>query len=187
MSGRLFVSIDGEFTGGIPWAYSMISMGAVAYDDDGREQSNFKMNLKELPHAGQDQNTMDWWRRHPDAWKAATEDPVDPKVVMQKFDKWLGSLERAADFIGWPVPDDYMFFTWYYEYFLHKDSPLRFKCIDIKSYAMRAFNRHSTSDISRTDIMKYLELPTTNFSHDPLDDARRQAELFFALKKLLPS
>ena len=31
------VSVDGEFTGPIPGPYSMISLGAVAYDPEGNE------------------------------------------------------------------------------------------------------------------------------------------------------
>ena len=58
---EILVSVDGEFTGLIPGPYSMIPLGAVAYDPEGNEFSRFKVNICDLPDANRDPRTMAWW------------------------------------------------------------------------------------------------------------------------------
>ena len=182
------VSVDGEFTGLIPGPYSMISLGAVAYDPEGNELSRFKANMSDLPDADRDPETMAWWAKHPEAWKAATESPIEPKEAMQRFDRWLGTLPGRPKLMGWPLPVDFMFIYWYYVRFLGKLPPFGYDGIDIKTYAMARMKTATlsgkSSGVSRKMVQERLGIPTDDFSHDPVDDASQQGRLYFGLRAL---
>jgi hypothetical protein len=182
------VSVDGEFTGLIPGPYSMISLGAVAYDSEGNELSRFKVNMRDLPNASRDPATMAWWAEHPEAWKSSTENPVGPKEAMYQFDRWLGSLPGRPKLMGWPLPVDFMFIYWYYVNFLGKAPPFGYDGIDIKTYAMAQMKTVTlsgkSSGVSRKMVQELLGIPTGDFSHDPVDDACQQGKLYFGLRAL---
>ncbi len=182
------VSVDGEFTGPIPGPYSMISLGAVAYDPVGNELSRFKVNMHELPEATRDPVTMrEFWDKHPEAWKLATENPIDPKEAMRQFADWLRQLPGRPKLIGWPLPVDFMFVYWYYVNFLGELPPFGYDGIDIKTYAMATMGCETLSGksngTSRKAVQELLGIPTGDFSHDPVDDAAQQGKLYFGLRQ----
>jgi hypothetical protein len=183
------VSVDGEFTGPIPGPYAMISLGAVAYDPAGNEVSRFKINIGELPEARRDPATMAWWAEHPEAWKISTENPMQAKEAMDRFDRWLGSLPGRPKLIGWPLPVDFMFAYWYYVNFLGHVPPFGYDGIDIKTYAMAQMKTQTmsgeSSGVSRKMVQELLGIPAEDFSHDPVDDASRQGRLYFGLRALI--
>ena len=182
------VSVDGEFTGPIPGPYSMISLGAVAYDPAGNELSRFKINIRELPEAGRNPATMAWWDEHPEAWRISTENPIQAKDAMEEFDRWLASLPGRPKLMGWPLPVDFMFIYWYYVNFMGKMPPFGYDGIDIKTYAMAQMKTATmsgeSSGVSRKMVQDLLGIPDEDFSHDPLDDASRQGRLYFGLRAL---
>jgi hypothetical protein len=182
------VSVDGEFTGLIPGPYSMISLGAVAYDAGGNELSRFKINICELPDASRDPLTMTWWAEHPQAWEASTENPTAPKEAMDQFDRWLVALPGRPKLMGWPLPVDFMFIYWYYVRFVGKAPPFGYDGIDIKTYAMAQMKTKTlsgeSSGVSRKMVQEFLGIFAEEFSHDPVDDASRQGKLYFGLRAL---
>lgn len=178
------VSVDAEFTGPIPGVYSMISLGAVAYQYDGAEISRFKVNLKELPDAKRDERTMKWWTQFPDAWELATKDPVDVQEGMQKFSVWLAELPGAPKLVGWPLPVDFMFVYWYYIKYVDLEPPFSYDGIDVKTMAMTAMKNSSLSATNRDSARRAVGIQETEFNHDPVDDAIEQARIFFAIRKL---
>ena len=184
---EILVSVDGEFTGPIPEPYSMISLGAVAYDQKGEELSRFKVNLEELPGGSRHPIQVAWWATQPEAWKAATENPMKPREAMLCFDAWLNTLPGRPKLMGWPLSVDFMFVYWYYWYFLQKNPPFGYDGIDIKTYAMARLNTKTlsgeSSGVSRAKVRALLGIPNTEFSHDSLDDASQQADLYFGLRK----
>ena len=182
---EVLVSIDAEFTGSIPGLYSMISLGAVAYDQTGTEISRFKVNLKKLPGTDYDDIRKAWWAKHPEAWAAAKKDAVKPKAGMKQFAQWLTRLPGSPKLIGWPLPVDFMFVNWYYMRFVDgsKLPPFGYDGIDIKSYAMRTLGLQTLAEVSRTKAREMVGVRIRKFSHDALADAVDQAELFFALRK----
>lgn len=186
---EILVSVDGEFTGPIPGSYSMISLGAVAYDPGGEEISRFKVNMLELSGAGRDPVTRrEFWDKYPEAWTLATQNPIDPKEAMHQFDDWLSKLPGRPKLMGWPLPVDFMFIYWYYVKFMDKVPPFGYDGIDIKSYAMAKMGCKTLSGkpdgVSRRAVQDFFGIPTDNFSHDPLDDAIKQAELYFCLREM---
>lgn len=185
---EILVSIDGEFTGRIPGPNSMISLGAVAYNPEGQEISRFKINLLELPGSIRQNSAMKWWSEYPKAWKMATENPVEAKEAMERFAGWLKELPGRPKLIGWPLPVDFMFVYWYYVKFLGEDPPFGYDGIDIKTFAMAKLGTATmsgiSSGVSRKMVREVLGLPDTEFSHDPVDDASEQADLYFGLRRL---
>lgn len=181
---EVLVSIDGEFTGPIPGPYSMISMGAVAYDSTGKELSRFKVNLEELSGSVRHHKTMEWWLKFPEAWETATKNPVHPSQGMLYFAFWLKSLPGKPKVMGWPLPADFLFIYWYYVYFRGTTPPFKFDGIDIKTYAMAKLGIPSLKATSMEAVQRILGIPKKELSHDPVDDAVQQAEIFFALRRL---
>lgn len=60
---EVYVSIDIEVDGQCPGKNSMLSLGAVAFDQHGAEIDAFERNFETLPGAGPDQETDEWWQR----------------------------------------------------------------------------------------------------------------------------
>lgn len=175
---EVLVSVDGEFTGPIPAQYSMISLGAVAYDHEGHTISRFKVNLKELPGASRNKETMNWWGKNLEAWDLATTNPLEADLAMETFASWLAVLPGTPKLMGWPLPVDFMFVCWYYNRFIGKP-PFGYDGIDIKTLAMDRLGLPTLSETSRTKAREALGIPLTEFSHDPVDDAIQQAKIYF--------
>ena len=101
------ISFDVEVNGRIPGKHSMLQLGAVCFDLKGREISHFVMNLKPLPGAGEDPNTMKWWSDQPkESWESVIKNPVDPKIVTQKFFDWMAQFKKPV-LMGAPVAFDF--------------------------------------------------------------------------------
>ncbi len=181
---EVLVSIDGEFTGPIPGVHSMISLGAVAYTVAGVEISRFKVNMLELEGSTRFEKTMQWWAKQPHAWDLAMQSPQDPVEGMGQFAAWLATLPGAPKLMGWPLPVDFMFVCWYYFRFVGEVPPFGHDGLDIKTYAMARFGIEQLSHISKPALCEALGLNAEPLSHDPVDDASRQAEIYFALRAL---
>jgi len=181
---EVLVSVDVEATGRIPGPYSMISLGAVAFTENGEEISRFKINLKELPGSEREEYVMKWWgKQSPDAWRAATENAIEPEQAMREFRDWLRSLPGNPKLIGWPLMTDFMFVYWYYMTFFGEEPPFGYDGgYDTKTAAAITLGvRHI--EVSRTMVRERFGIVGREFTHDALDDALQQAELFFVLKK----
>ena len=66
-----YVSIDIEADGPIPGAYSMLALGAAAFDSEGHLLDTWTANLEQLPDAAEHPRTMRWWAAHAQAWETA--------------------------------------------------------------------------------------------------------------------
>jgi hypothetical protein len=178
---RTYVSIDMEADGPYPGPHSMLSIGAVAIvGSDRKDWPTFKVNLRPLEGATRHPNTMRWWSDYPEAWEAATTNPIDPREAMQQFREWVMELPVGVkNACIWPCWD-FMWVHWYFEHFLGND-PFGFAYLDMKSYAAGKL------DISFGKTQKFI-FPKAWFedsgkhSHDALEDAMEQALM---LKNLL--
>lgn len=176
-----YISIDIEADGPIPGKYSMLSLGAVAYDSSGIEKDSFCVNIKPLEGAQQDKGTMKWWEGQPEAWKAVQIDRKDPKVAMESFASFTSRFIRPVA-VCYPAGFDWTFVYWYLTYF---DVPheLGFSCYDIKSMAAAALNcPFKLATKSRFPKSWHVDQEHT---HIALDDAREQGQLFFKIKEYL--
>lgn len=175
---EIYVSVDIEADGPIPGPHSMLSIGAVAFDDTGSAIADYSANLQTLPEATADPQTTQWWQRFPDAWAACRVDPRPPAEVMTEFSGWVEALPGTPIFVAWPATWDFMWVYWYLVRFTGR-RPFSEHGIDMRSYAMgmrRKDFRHSGKTY----------LPQRWFSrqahnHVALDDAREQGDLFVAM------
>lgn len=176
-----YISFDIEADGPIPGEFSMLSLGAVAYDETGKSLGEFYTPIKPLLGAKQDPKTMQWWSTQPAAWKAVNDNPIEPKEAIELFAKFLSQYKHPVA-VAYPAGFDFTFLFWYLTKFLGY-SPVSFSCIDIKTYAMAALNQ----PYKKT---KKSEFPIAwdtiqNHTHIALDDAKEQGELFFKIKKAI--
>lgn len=174
------ISIDIEADGPVPGLYSMLSIGAVAFDEQGKEIAGFSCNLKRLPDAGQHPATMRWWQDQGDAYAEARIDMVDPCEAMRDFHLWLREVPTPLIFVGYPACFDWMWVAYYLHRFVG-DNPFGFCGLDIESYA--AGKLGVPYDDVYSETLKPWASRTEGMHHRAIDDARRQGELFVNLRK----
>ncbi len=183
---EVYISVDIEADGPIPGDYSMISIGAVVI---GREQDSFYEEIAPISSE---------WVPEALAVSGFTREQTlgfaSPQAAMLRFADWLDQVrakyareewengyptgcthERRLVMVGFNATFDWMFVHWYLMHFEGRN-PLGISALDIKAFYMG----YAASDWSETS-MKHLPQklqPPDGLSHNALDDARDQAEIF---------
>lgn len=180
-----YFSIDIETDGLCPGLNSMISLGAVAFDPDKETIADFSINLKPLPDATPDPDTMKWWDSFPDAYKAATDLAVTPVSAMETFAAWVSGFGDIPVACYWKPEFDGAFIRYYSFRFLGRQLFGRSGSgIDIKSVAALAL-KQKYSDTQIAKVPREWSGNTGDHSHKACLDAREQAYVFInALKTL---
>lgn len=182
MQDDIFISIDIECDGPCPGLHSMLSLGAAAFDNDGRLVSTFEANLKPIEGATQDPTTMkDFWEKNKTAWKYSTQNAMDAKIVMLRFDKWVNDLPgKEKRPVCTPAGFDFSFLYYYMHRFTGR-SVLDFKCIDIRSYVsgMKGYAYQYSGKTSWPDRWRDRRFAHT---HCALDDAIEQGVSFMRMR-----
>ncbi len=181
---EIYLSVDIETNGPIPGPYSMLSIGCVALTKSGSEIGWFMENLKELPGAMEDPDTMEWWSKFPDAWAKSREGAMDAEAVMERFVCWVYNLCRnkyIPVMVCAPAGFDFTFMYWYMMNFTGR-SPFRFSCVDVRSYvmAMRSTDFKKTSKRYWPKRWFPKDMPHT---HVAVEDAREQGLAFINMLK----
>jgi ribonuclease T len=166
-----FISVDVETSGPIPGEFSMLTIGACVVDDP---SDAFSCRLKPIG-PGAD----------PDALKVTglsmselELSGIDPPAAMAAFAEWIGraSADRGQPIlVGFNAPFDWSFVNYYFHRFFGRN-PFGFTAIDVKAYYMGVTG--STWHDTRSSAVAAVLMPTLSGTHDALDDARYQAELF---------
>ncbi|MGW2308937.1 3'-5' exonuclease [Actinomadura luteofluorescens] len=189
MSRReVYISVDVEADGPIPGPYSMLSFGMSACGTfDGHEfksadpaETTFYAELKPVsddyvPEAlaisGLDRDQLAAEGREPGEAMSAAAD-------------WVKAVAASADaspvLVAYPLGFDWMFLYWYWTRFAQDGSPFgHSRHLDLKSmYATKA----GTSIVRSTKRQMPAELLSDRpHTHNALDDAIEQAELFHHL------
>lgn len=183
-----YVVVDVETDGMVPGRNSMMSLAAVASDENGSDLGSFSANLSPLSDAAPDPGTLSWWWTQPDAWAAATREQELPEVVMPRFVHWVRSLPGERVIVAHPLLFDGPWIDFYLERFLglrlfpppgREERLFIDGGIDVATFAMAALNRdlRDCRKASMPDRFK----PTTPHTHRALDDARSHAALFIGL------
>ena len=179
----LYISADVETDGPIPGPYSMLSFGlTVVGSYDGRrlerpsgERATFYRELRPISDEFQDEALAvngldrDW----------LIENGAAPSPAMEEAAQWV--REQAGDckpvLVAYPVAFDWSFLYWYFERFAASGSPFGFSsCLDIKTlYQASAGTVHAESG---KDAMPASLIPESPHTHNALDDAIEQGELF---------
>lgn len=102
----VYVVTDIETDGPWPGANSMRSFASVAVSPDGTEHGRFEAVLDQLPGAAPHPDTLAWFRTVPQAWAAATTDPVPVPQAMAEYVAWVQALPRPRAFAASPLSFD---------------------------------------------------------------------------------
>jgi hypothetical protein len=172
---EIYVSTDIEADGPIPGPNSMLSLGSAAFQADGTRVDTFYANLEFLPGATGHPETMKWWEKHAEAWKASRQEVRDPAEVMKEYVAWLERLPGRPVFVGYPAAYDFMFVYWYLMRFVGR-SPFSFSALDIKTMAMTMLGKDFHASTKKNMPKEWFG--QTLHSHVALQDALEQGVLF---------
>jgi hypothetical protein len=189
-----YFSVDIESDGPYPGIYSMLSIGVVlcarregnsfiSYDlDDPRNQfygtiapvtNNFEEEaVKVCKQGGVDRNEL-------------LISGLSPKTVISRLRSWI--YEQCPLDLGRPVAViypgwDQQWLMYYFGEFIAEDNPFGHSgYLDVKSYYAGKYDAMWINSIKR-NIPKRLKSKRTH-THNALDDAIEQAELFINVKK----
>jgi hypothetical protein len=161
--------VDIESDGPIPGDYSMVCFGAVIVEPGlGRI---FRGKLKPISEK---------WI--PEALKVSgfTRDDAlrfdDPAEVMKAFEKWLkDNVRNQPMFISDNNGFDWQFINWYFHHFLGKN-PFGFSSTNLGS-----LYKGMVKDTS----LNFKHLRRTKHTHDPVDDAKGNAEALLHMKSVM--
>lgn len=177
---EIYVSLDIEADGPSPAQNSMMSIGAVAYNAQGKEMGRFYCNLLPLPGHSPSPKTMAWWAlpENEVAWRALQSNQTDPGQAMADFSDWLDSISGEKIMVAGPAAYDAMWIQSYAQEF-GVNNPAFTRWIDIRSYIMGSLGTsYGHSTIARLpDAMKSSHPHT----HIASDDATEQGETFVKL------
>jgi len=182
---EIFVSIDIETTGPVPGLYSMISLGAAHFTKESGQYplSTFSANLMELPEADdgshRDDETMDWWANHMEAWGEARKDPEEIEAVMNSFRLWIESLGPNVVPVYYPSGYDLPFISYYSQRFLGKVF-LTHRAIDLQTLAWSMLGSPFVKN-SRQSAYPKEWLVTNKHKHRAVDDAVAQGQMFMRM------
>ncbi len=179
----LYISADVETDGSVPGPYSLLSFGLSAvgkYDGQsferwpGRERT-FYRELKPIspdfqPEAlevnGLDRDQL-------------LETGHDPAEAMTEAAEWVRSMcpECRPVLVAYPVAFDWAFLYWYFERFAPEGSPFgHSSCLDIRTLYQAVAG--TVFDRSGKTAMPDFLRPSSPHTHNALDDAIEQGELF---------
>ncbi len=173
MRGEVFISVDIEAAGPIPGEYSMLSLGACPIDVP---EEGFYVELRPITD-----------RFVPQALQVGglslehlSVAGVEPSAAMIALRDWVlrAASGRRPVFVGYNASFDWSFVNWYCHKYLG-ENPFGIGSLDIKAYYM-GFSGSTWGDTasSRLPAEFQSERPHT---HNALDDARTQAEIFSRL------
>jgi hypothetical protein len=191
----IVVSVDIETTGPSPAVASMLSVGAVAYDESGAEVGEFYRTLLELGEHGdgqsasrhnsplRDPGTMEWWQQWPEQWALATLSPEEPHTVMRDFSTWVGQLPGRAVFLAWPAGFDWSFVCHYFWKYTG-GNPFGYSPLCLKAFGAGLVGKAEAMLSSREESFfpdEWVIQP--EFPHHALHDARAQGRMWLRMKR----
>jgi len=179
---EVYVVTDIEADGPCPGIHSMISLGSVAIDRQGKELSCFSANLLPMEGGVQDPDTMEFWKNNPAAWEATLKSQMNPEVAMKSYASWINTLRRDFGkpiFVGEPVCFDFAF-VYYYLLRYGQGKPFSHSGLDVKTLAMVAL-KCNYSEATKRNFPKRWFKPSAKHTHLAIDDAREQAYIFISI------
>jgi hypothetical protein len=163
-----YVMVDIEADGPIPGDYSMICFGAVIVEPEFAR--TFYGRLRPISE-----------RFIPEALAVSgfsRDDTLsfdDPMEVMKSFRDWLGAQCRGRMmFISDNNGFDWQFINWYFHHFLGAN-PFGFSSTNLGSLY---------KGMQKDTFVNFKHLRKTKHTHDPVDDARGNAEALLEMKQM---
>lgn len=172
---EIYISVDVEASGPIPAEYSLLSIGACVVYEPYRA---FSCLVKPIS-ANADPKALEVTGL---SLEELTLTGLTPEVAMTEFARWVQEVSAGSTpvFVGLNAAFDWSFINYYFLRFAGSN-PFGFAALDIKSLFMgaHACSWHET----RSSNIKRVLAATSNGTHNALDDARFQAELFRLIRK----
>ena len=188
----VYISADIESDGPIPGKYSMLSLGmCIAGEQDAAgtfrpiqpESARFYRELRPISDEYQ-QDALDSIRDSGIDRDRLLREGADPVAAMTEAARWVTDLAggRRPVFVGWPMGFDWMFLQWYFHTYSQAGCPFSFgSALDMKSMMYAA--THHVLDLLGKEKLPSELLPERPHTHNALDDAVEQAELFQNLRR----
>jgi ribonuclease T len=173
--GEVFFSVDIEASGPIPGRYSMLCLGACLVDDPA---ISFYAELQPITENAVPAALSVIGRSFEEFYRTGD----DPRSVMSRFAAWI-TQHAGADapvFVGFNAAFDWSFVNWYFLMYCDAN-PFGVSALDIKSYYM-ALCGVTWRDTRSARIAPKFQ-PATPATHDALDDARAQADMFRKMRQ----
>lgn len=175
MTKEAYISVDVETAGPIPGTYSLLSIGACVV---GQVSESFYVELQPITQSF-----------IPEAMKIVGKPLEDfsrtghtPEEAMKLFRDWIISKDPSPVFVGFNATFDWSFVNWYFHTYLG-DNPFGIGGIDIKSYYMGLAG--CAWEDTRSSRIPAEFKGNSRHTHNALDDAVEQAEMFELMIKAL--
>jgi len=159
-----YVMVDIEADGPIPGDYSMIELGAVVVEP-GLARS-FKAQLRPISEK---------WIPEALAVSGHTREQtltfMDPEIALRVFADWLGYIKKPM-FVSDNNGFDWMFCAWYFHHFMGS-CPFGHSSTNLGSLY---------KGMVKDTFQNFKHLRKTKHTHDPVDDARGNAEALLTMR-----
>lgn len=185
---EVYVSVNVLSDGYIPGKNSILSIGAVAFSSDGKELSEFSINVKRSYESSPDALMMAAFKdkSRKDKYKLLRKNIISPRKSVNRFIDWLDSFNpRVPILIGYPASYDWSFINWY-TYRYAGEMPFKHGAIDIKTLSFMFIDK----GYSELRVGLFKDEWTNDIEIDfmgPLTTARNYGIIFFRMYRELIS
>jgi DNA polymerase III epsilon subunit-like protein len=179
----IYISADVETDGPMPGIYSLLSFGFAVvgrYDGerferlDPREHSLYRELRPISDEFDPEALAVNGLQR-----ERLMDEGMEPAEAMSQAAAWVRELSdgHRPVLVAYPVAFDWAFLYWYFERFAPEGSPFgHSSCLDIRTQYQALAG--TVFDRSGKSAMPAFLQPKTPHTHDALDDAVEQGELF---------
>jgi DNA polymerase III epsilon subunit-like protein len=174
---EVFISVDIEAAGPIPGEYSLLSIGACDVRND---SVAFECLVKPI-NGNFDPKALEVTGLALDELERVG---LQPTQAMADFRRWIwktSSRDGRPVFVGFNAAFDWSFVNYYFQRYLG-ENPFGFAALDIKSLYMGATG--CAWEETRSSRIAARLKPRLEGTHNALQDARYQAEMFRLIRKL---
>lgn len=162
-----YIMVDIESDGPIPGDYSMICFGAVLVQEGLDKTFYGQLNPISGKYIPEALAVSGFTREQTLAFD-------DPKTVMESFAAWLkANVKDRPVFISDNNGFDWMFICWYFHHFTGANP------FGHSSYNLGSLYKGLVKDT----FQNFKHLRKTRHTHDPVDDAKGNAEALLTIKK----
>jgi len=177
---QVYFSFDIEADGASPMNNSLLSVGIVVFDRYGKELDSIEVNIEKRDEAEEDENTMKFWEKNPEAWNYCHQDTVSPTVAMEKIGSFYEKYKKLykINWVAGPACFDWMFLKVYYSTFKTKNMPdIGYSC-NCLSERKRAFVQYKHLTQTEFNTLELYWSEGLKGSHKAIDDARVQGKIY---------
>ncbi len=167
------LTIDMEADGPSPYENSMMSLGAALLTMDKKIIGKWEWKFFPLEGKRQDETTMEFWAKNPEAYQYSTSDQVDAFGVFRDWSVVLEGLKESYDIttVAWPAAYDWQWPNYYFPASGVKN-PLGFSAFCISTF-IKTINPSKTLKFDAKFDASFND-PEYKHTHKPLDDALEQ-------------